>query len=72
MKMEEIVKSRKKVGLPTKLRISHEAYGSIELWAYSIEQAILFAGLTWECDFIKERENMRIELAQRKEEEAQT
>lgn len=62
MTQEELVKARRAVGLPTKMRVRHEKYGECFVWAYVRVQAEMAAAIKWKCSWEDEREKMHIRV----------
>ena len=63
MTQEELMKARRAVGLPTKMRVRHEKYGECFVWAFARVQAEMDAAIHWKCNWEEEREKMHIRVA---------
>ena len=63
MTQEELIKARRAVNLPTKMRVRHEKYGECFVWAFCRVQAEMAACLEWKCSWAEERERMHIRVA---------
>ena len=62
MTAEEIIQARRKVNLPTKMKVRHEKFGECIVWAYARVQAEMAAALHWKCSWDEEHSKMHMSV----------